>query len=378
MTKRNRHLSKRKKLAFYLIVLLIPAITISFLYVAYTAYRTNALYSYVKLNQRGWKGKVHRADPDLGFAPVPDSEGSEVFPIGDDIPVRFDKDGFRVPLDSGASEPINTRPVVLTLGCSFSYGAATSAENTYPFLVGRRLAGTTKNAGVSSYGLSQMMVLANKLVPIHKPDYLIVQYSPWLVDRAQNPFAPTYFGRVPTPYFFASHNEMALHPPVFQTMVLDLPIDRYRNPQRGLVDRVSFLWNVGLPLYIHDDFNLSIYAVRRMFGFLPEPVSDREQLTRFVYGEIAKVAKANGAKLVIVVLGNDYKPVPIPDGVFPAEAIVVNAQDDLLAHLPIVNQDNYEKAYFHWRGSPSRIVDSHPNESAHRIIAEAIVRAIQS
>jgi hypothetical protein len=74
---------------------------------------------------------------------------------------------------------------VLALGCSFTYGAATNAENTYPYLVGQRLAGTTRNAGVSSYGLSQMMILAKRLVPAYKPDYLLVQYSPWLVDRSK-------------------------------------------------------------------------------------------------------------------------------------------------------------------------------------------------
>src|SRR6266550_471742 len=376
LPERNQNLSRRKKFAFYLIVFLIPAITISSFYVVYTAYRTNPLYWYVKLNQRGWKGKVHRADSELGFAPVPDAQGAEVFPIGDEMPVRYDKDGFRVPLETSVSRSPSRHPIVLTLGCSFTYGAATSAESTYPFLVGQYLGGTTRNAGVSSYGLSQMMVLARRLVPIHKPDYLLVQYSPWLVERAQSPFAPTYFGSVATPYFFISQNELVLHPPVFQTKILDLPIDRYRNPQTGFVDRVSFLWHVGLPLYIHDDFNLSVYKFRRVFGFLPEPATNREQLTRYVYEEVAKVAKANGATLVIVVLGNDYRPVQIPDGMFPAEAHIVNAQDALLGHLPNVNQDNYEQAYFHWRGSPSRIVDSHPNENAHRIIAEAIVRAI--
>jgi hypothetical protein len=372
----RKNLSRKKKFAFCLIVLLIPAIAISCFYVVFTAYRTNSFYWYVKLNQRGWKGKVYRADSELGFVPVADSEGAEVFPIGDEIPMRYDKNGFRVPLEIKESRSPNPPPIVLTLGCSFTYGAATAAENTYPFLVGLDLRGTVRNGGVASYGLSQMMVLAKRLVPIHKPDYLLVQYSPWLVDRAQSPFAPTYVGSVTTPYFFTSRNELVLHPPVFQIRILDLPIDRYRNRQGGFVERASFLWNVGLPLYIHDDFNLSVYKLRRVFGFLPEPATNREQLTRYVYEEIAKVARANGAKLFIVVLGNDHKPVPIPDGMFPAEAIIVNAHDALLGHLPVVTQDSYEKAYFHWRGSPSRIVDSHPNENAHRIIAEAIMKAI--
>src|ERR1051325_8602131 len=132
MIERSSQLSRKKKLVFSFVVFLIPVTTISGIYLAYAAYRTMPVYRYVKSNQRGWKGRTHIADAELGFAPIPDSEGAEVFPIGNDIPARFDKDGFRVPLEAGATAP-NRSPVVLTLGCSFTYGAATAAENTYPY-----------------------------------------------------------------------------------------------------------------------------------------------------------------------------------------------------------------------------------------------------
>jgi hypothetical protein len=229
MTKQRKTLSRKKRLVFSVIIFVIPATSISAIYVAYTGYRTAPIYWYVKHSERGWKGKLHRSDAELGFAPIPDSRGAEVFPVGNDIPARYDKDGFRVPLEDGIPTSPNRHPIVLALGCSFTYGAATLAEKTYPYLVGQYLGGTTRNAGVGSYGLSQMLVLAKRLVPANKPDYLIVQYSPWLVDRARSPFAPTNFGKVPTPYFFVRQNELALHPPVFVTKIMDLPFDQYRN-----------------------------------------------------------------------------------------------------------------------------------------------------
>ena len=362
---------------FYLVVFLIPVITISTFYIGYSAYRTAPIYRHVKLNQRGWKGKTVRADTELGFVPIPDSQGAEVFPIGNDIPARYDKDGFRVPLEDGRSTSPNRHPIVLALGCSFTYGAATPAENTYPYLVGQNLGGTTRNAGVSGYGLSQMLVLAKRLVPTNKPDYLLVQYSPWLVTRAQSPFAPTNFGAAPTPYFFLRHNELVLHPPVFMTEVLDLPFDRYRNTEASLGDKVSFVWHVGMPLYVHDDFKMALYKIESVFGSLPERAPNPEQITKYVYEEMAKVARENGARLVIVVLGSDYRPLQIPEGSFPPDAVIVNAHDALLRHLPVANQETYEQSYAHWRGSPLRIVDYHPNENAHRIIAEAIIQKVQ-
>ena len=373
----RKKLSRKKRLGFSLIIFLIPVTALSAIYVVYTGYRTAPIYSYIKNNERGWKGKIHRKDAELGYAPIPDTRGAEVFPIGNDVPARYDKDGFRVPLeDEGTS--VNRRPIVLTLGCSFTYGAATNAENTYPYLVGQLLGGSTRNAGVCGYGLAQMIVLAKRLVPTYKPDYLVVQYSSWLVDRAQTPFAQSAFGKVPTPYFILKQNQLVLQPPVFGTRTMDLPTDRYRTTKEGVIDRVSFLWSVGLPLYLHDDFNMCDYDVKELFGLVPQPAANPQQITKYVYEEMAKVAGENGAKLVIVILGYDENPVQVPEASFPDDAIVVNAHKTLLEHLPVINREAYQKAYYHWRGSPLRMVDAHPNENAHRIIAEAIVQKIQA
>ena len=169
----ERKFSKKKRTLFCLFYIVI----LSILFVGSIVHRTRSLYSNIKTSQRGWSGKVHKTDAELGFAPIPDSQGAEVFPIGPEIPMRFDKDGFRIPvLDGSASSTrLSPRPLVLTLGCSFTYGAANYAEDTYPYLVGQYLGGTTKNAGVCSYGLAQMMILARRLVPIYQPNYLIVQ-----------------------------------------------------------------------------------------------------------------------------------------------------------------------------------------------------------
>lgn len=370
----EQKLPHQERKFFHILLFLIPAVTISLMYFGYTTYRTNQFYSYIKSYQRGWSGKVHEAHKELGFAPVPNSRGSEIMPIGPAIPMRYDKDGFRIPVEEQVNTE-NTHPIVLTLGCSFTYGAATPAKKTFPYLVGKYTGGTTKNAGVCSYGLSQMVIIAKQLIPRHKPDYVIVQYSPWLIERAIRPFAPSYNGKVPNPYYTDEGN-LVIKPPVFQTKVFELPIDNYRNSEEGVVDFFSFLWNVGFPLFLHDDFNMTTYTFAKALRLKDRPTRNRSAVIRHAYGEISKVAEQNGAKLIIVILGEDYHPVPVQKDLFPNNAIIVDAHSELLNRLPANDEKSFQKQYSHWRGDPPSLVDGHPNEYAHRIIAEKIASQI--
>ena len=359
-----------KKWLFPLLLFLIPVIVISFFYLVYTTYRTNQFYTYVKSNQKGWSGKLHQAHVELGFVPIPDSRGLEIMPIGAPVPVRYDKNGFRVPIDVTVPTG-NKHPVILTLGCSFTYGAATHAKNTFPYLVSAYTGGSTMNAGVSSYGLSQMEIIAKKLVPRFKPDYVIVQYSPWLVKRAIRPFAPSYNGKLPNPYY-AEDGPVTITPPVFQSKIFELSIDSYRNSEEGVEEFLSFLWNVGFPLFFHDDFQTGKYTLAKVLRLEKRPTKNRSVVIQHAYGEIGIVAEQNGAKLIIVVLGEDSNPVPFSEKLFPKNAIVVDAHRELLNRLPIIDEENFQRQYSHWRGDPPILVDGHPNEKAHRVIAEKI------
>jgi hypothetical protein len=370
----KQKLRDKKKWLFYIVIFLIPVVAISLSYLAYTAYRSTTFYNYVKSNQRGWSGKVWRADKELGFVNIPNSRGSETMPIGANVPTRIDKDGFRIPFEE-KQRLINNNPVVLTLGCSFTYGAATQAKDTFPYLVGKYIGGSTKNAGVCSYGLSQMVLLANRLIPRHKPDYVIVQYSTWLVARAVRTFAPSYFGKIPNPYY-AEKDNLIIMPPVFQTKVFDLPVDEYRNSQEGFADFLSFLWNVGLPLFLYDDFNIGVYTLASIFGLKDQPTTNYRAVIQYTYGEIHRVAEQNGAKMIIVLLGHNHQQVIVEKELLPDDVIVVDAQSALLKRLENIDRESYQRQYNHWRGEPPRRVDAHPNEIAHRIIAEEIASQI--
>lgn len=378
----------RRTVVMYVFTFLGMAAIVTTMLLAYVVFvRALPLYNYLKdgdENGKRWRGLgIHQADSELGFKPIPGAQGVQLLPPGREIrgreiPVCFDQNGFRVPVSEWNDPPTagDQRPIVLTLGCSCTFGAATLAEETYPYLVGKLLGGTTKNAGVSGAGLSQMLLLARKLVPTIKPDYLIVQYSPWLAERARDPFAPTMFGRIPHPYFYGEA-EPALHPPVFRVKVLDLPWDRYQTTPKSVADFISFLWNAALPLAIHDGTNMLVFYIKRLIGAVPAPTKDSGKVEKLVYHEIAEVGKANGVKLILVVLGVGADPVKVPADI-GSDYLIVDANTTLIMRLPSPDREHWIKQYAHWGGDPPRAVDFHPNPEAHRIIAEEIVSKIKA
>lgn len=69
---------KKKKIVFQTFLFLIPVVVLSLAYLAYTTYKTKSLYFYVKSNQRGWSGKIHGHDQDLGLAARPTANSAAV------------------------------------------------------------------------------------------------------------------------------------------------------------------------------------------------------------------------------------------------------------------------------------------------------------
>jgi len=368
-----------RKKAFYslLCTLAGSALFASVLYLGYVTWRTHTLYTHTKSElYGGWSSPLHRNDAELGFAPIPGASGLQLFPRGVSIPVRYDENGFRVPV-APSDEAGRGGAVLLALGCSFTYGEAILAEETFALKVGRGLGATVKNAGVFGYGLPQMLTQAKRLVPGIKPDYLLVQYSPWYFERSTYPFAPTAFGKIPVPYFSA-RGALDIQPPPFESVVIQLPVAPYKQTEKGFTDFLSFLVSVGFPLFSHDDAHMCGFAVRKLFSRVPEPAIDQQALISSVYGEFSRIARESGSRLVIVALARTSDPLDLPLDSFPEDALVVNAQDALLRKLNQATEENYRATYNHWIGHPPRLVDIHPNARAHQIIADEILSRIRA
>jgi hypothetical protein len=342
--------------------------------------RTLDAYKFLKSDHRGFKGKVHRADGELGFAAVPGSQGLHVFPVGPPLPMRYNADELRVPAGDSAASP-RKRPFVLALGCSFTYGDACLAEDTYAFRVAEGLGGTALNAGKCAYGLSQMLILARRLIPRYQPEYVIVQFSPWLVGRGTSGFARATFGLVPVPYLTFADGRVGLQPPAFRAKVFDLPFHRFDNKKRGLGEFLSFFFTAGAPLFLHDDAAMALLHARRLAGTAGEAgrreaVAADDDVNRVVYREIVQVARDNGATVILVRLSHPHERHHQELKELYGDVVYVDAQAVLDAAVPEGDKDAYYRRFAHWRGAPPVLVDTHPNPESHGIIAREILRRL--
>ncbi len=367
------------RLRSFCILCAINVIFLTALYSGYCAYRSLKLYNHIKKPVRGLSGRVYRADPMLGFAPVPGSRGAHLLPPKPDIPIQYDNDGFRVPQGSPTPEGrTRLRPLVLALGCSYTYGDACNAEDTFVWRVGRLVHGSSINAGGCGYALTHMLLLARTLIPRYKPDYVLIQYSPWLVPRGQSYFAPSYYGKVTNPFFAETPTGIGVHRPVFMPIVFDLPFDRYKKSPETFSDFASFLVRVGLPLHAYEDFNMLVFFVKRRAGHIPLPARDSSAIMKAAYNELVNIARDAGARPFIIALSDGIKPLTIPEEIHTLGIPVVNAYAELMGRLPEPTTEYYARAYVHWNDSnPPEVIDAHPNPLAHEIIAEAIIAAMQ-
>lgn len=344
-------------------------------YLLYSEYRVTSLYQYIKANYRGIEGHIFQADSQLGLAPIPNSSGAEIL-LKIPNPVHFDQYGFRVPQAHQSSN--NSGPRFLALGDSYTYGAVCKAEESFAHLIGKQLGGYTLNAGVSSYGLAQMLLLAQKLIPEHKPDYIMVQYSPWLISRAASPFGPSYFGKLPVPYFYEVGANFKIQPPAFKTKIFDLPLSTYRKSQRGVRDLFSFSLSSGLPLVFHDDTLSSFHSLKRTSGIVPSPTTHLEEMSTYVYKEIQQLAQKHQSRMFIIMIGAEHHPLTLSPSMAKLRIPTINAHAYLLSKIPSQerSRSSFLKHYGHWRGEPPELVDTHPNPHAHQMISQVVTGAL--
>ena len=367
--------TRKKRLARGLVVALASLIFFASLaWVGTAVARSRTLYREVTTGTRGWKGEVHTADPLLGVAPVPGARGAEVLPLGDDVPMRFDEHGFRAVVGSRDLDG-PPRPLVMAFGCSFTYGAGVLAEQAYPHLVAEGLGGTALNAGVCSWGLAQMLLRARDLIPEWRPDVVLVQYADWLVARALRRYGPAYVGKLPSPHFVADGRDgILLAPPIFAPIGFDLPISSYHRREPGFQNFLRFTWEVGLPLFAHDDWH-------ELRDDRLGPARERaapNSVVESVYAELQALCDGVGARMVIVLLGRDEHRMRPPLELAGRGYVIANAHNAMVNALPARTPEAYARAYKNWRGDPPVMVDAHPNPHAHRVIADRVLETLSS
>ncbi len=324
-----------------------------------------SLQQYLKNNvKRGWRGKAHNADKLLGFKPIPNSKAFHTFPIGEDIPMAYNEHGFRIPLSDTLLTENYDSLGLLFLGCSFTYGDACIAEHTFPYLLSEKTQMSYINAGVCSYGLAHMVLLAEELIPKYKPKFVVLQHSPWLINRGVQMFAPTYYGSLPNPYFYDTENNFSIHSPVFETLIFSI-----KNEQT-IFD--LFLY------YVKEDFLQVKSKINIILNKTPKPTNNKEKAELYAYNKIIDLAKKEGSKVILLKMFDRENVSSLKEELNNDNVLFVDADAALFS--PTKSDNYYQKRYGHWRlkDKDSILVDKHPNLECHKIISETIFNSLKT
>ncbi len=365
---------KKRPFISTLIVLFILVILFYFSKISLQVY---PIYKHMASTEgKHWTGKVFQSDPVLGHKPVTCQSGTLKMSFNGTLihntPIKFDENGFRIPVDTPCDRAFK-RPLVLFLGDSFTEGADCYAEKTFSAIVGDSIHGTSINAGVSSYGFSQMMLLARILIPKYKPDYVVVQNSPWLSERAINRYAPTFGLVIPCPYFANVNGTVQIVPPAFSTSCFSLEWAYDRNKSR-LRNFISFYFREGFVVCARDWLNTFLAKYRT-----PKPETDHHVSDKLFFDEVSQIAGNNNSKLIVLNLG-DIAATGNTHTILEGKNVKFAEADSVLWKDAGFKEKTFQQLYYYWgwNGKDSVILDKHPTLKAHAAIAQSIIQTIKN
>lgn len=322
---------------------------------------------------------MYAKDDTLGYRMIKNNRSSLVYNLLPTVPVRTDQEGFRIP-DSIPTLTATEKSVdLLFLGCSFTFGSACKAENTFPYLIAAEKKMNYVNAAVGGYGVAQMYLQAKQLIPRFKPKYVIVQNSPWLIVRGISEFAPSRGGYLlPTPYFSDEGSSFQVESPIYHSSVERLFPAQDRKSYYGKF--FKYYIEKGIPYFLREQIQIFFVRCKNILFLKKRPTRRVVEAEQFAYSEIFKIAKQYSVKVILLNLSNS----PGSDkcrklGDRGNNVVIANADSLLYQFLGTDSEIAYHKTFCHWSksGKDSVFVDSHPNKLSHRLIAESILMHIK-
>lgn len=209
--------------------------------------------------------QIGRFDPVLGWSYAP----SRSVHHWDNKTYTFSKEGYRA--QTVADEPDYNKPFILIVGDSFLFGHGLDFEETFGYKLAARLHDTYNvlNFAVQGYGLDQVYLRLQQLVPKYNPRYVIVDIHEDQdyrnVNRDRRAFFPCSKLTGTKPVFSLVNNQL----------VLLYPPERFET---------------------YDEPRLRLLA-RRAGEVMSQRSAAKDVLSKRIYQDMKQYVKAHNAKL---------------------------------------------------------------------------------
>lgn len=287
-----------------------------------------------------------RHSPTLGFEPKPGASGNLM-----NHPISYSADGLR---NQNADMTLSLDRPVLAVGDSYTEGFGVGNDDAWPAALERKLRRRVLNGGVRGYGLDQIVLRAEELIPKVQPGTVVLAF---IADDIRRATLSVYESR-PKPFFTIAGRSLELH---------NVPVS-----EAPALQHKTWRWILG-------------------HSFLLDYIMRRLHLQAIWYGDdttgqdgpvlacllMHRFASATASLTALVVAQPQYDAW-LTTGAEPTNRRLVT---DVLAcareaGLNTLNlYDVFEKAGA--RDDPSRLyVDWHFNAAGNRLVADAIAQQL--
>jgi hypothetical protein len=143
--------------------------------------------------------------PKYGYWGTPNFQKTIYFKeYSKEISIFHDQFGNRK-IDNNSYTP-TSRPTILFLGGSHTWGAGLENHQTYPALVQEKSSYNCLNFGQCSVGLDQLVIVLIDQIRKIQPEHVVIELHPWVVHRVLRKSAIGF----PKPYFKIEDNKISL------------------------------------------------------------------------------------------------------------------------------------------------------------------------
>lgn len=284
-------------------------------------------------------------DPTLGYLPRPNSSSARF---------SIDAEGFR------RSAPLPGKDVILAVGDSFTFGEEVKDDETWPAYLQQLLGRRVINAGVSGYGLDQIVLRAERIVPELHPAQIVVGFIADDVLRTEM----RRRWSAEKPYFDIQDGTLVLH---------DVAVSRPDpNASLGFFERTlgySYLLDFVLSrLDLTDNWHSDHIRVH--------PSGTGEKIACLLTRRLADLQRRSGAPVLVVA---QYDPYVWQNARFAAEQRrLTKGVLDCSRQQGLEVLDTFDAlAASGGKGSPRSLYGEwHMNDAGNRLTAELVAAAL--
>lgn len=247
---------------------------------------------------------------------------------------------------NGDASPRAERPLTLVVGDSFAFGDGVDDEDSWPAILERLSAERVINAAVPGFGLDQMILRAERLVPIYTPDRLIVSFIPHDVLRCEM----SYWSGHSKPYFEIDGGTLRLRP---------------AQQERSPVNRLKWLlstsaaMNMAFPRFLYWEGPEEVLAHRR-----------GGEVACLLMERLASFARAH--RLEAIVLAQPQEAAAPPEQITIKDALLACAAASGLQVLDLFPRLDRLPAEHR-----QRLFPRHMSAEGNRLIAEAVAEFLR-